>query len=92
MRLIYSLVPRLHYPMLSAPYNTSLHLCAKQTKHNVARELVSNRDQGFIQDFSVGVGKTMRVELRGLGVCKVFLKFTYSEVASGGPKRLAISY
>ena len=55
----------------------------------------NNKVQGFIQNFLVAVGKMMRIEPRllrgGVGVCSP-RNFLCSEIASGAPRRLEISY
>ena len=71
-------------PLVTLVMTTSLSLVASA---EVRYQLVKREScdlykwQGFIQTFSVGVATPTE-----------FLKFTCSEVASGAPKRLEISY
>ena len=53
--------------------------------------------QSFIQNFFGGGGKNdvrRSMPPRGCGVCfpRKFLKFTFTKVASGAPKKLEMSY
>ena len=87
----------LSLPQMATMDYAEIRVDQKYHRHIIGKGGASGK-QGFIHNFSVGVGKMMHVELRPLGGCggmllqEIFEIYIYSDVVSGAPKRLEISY